>query len=402
MTGRITRGAARHPVPVDSSGSVDSSRSVDASLSVVFDAYWWGDGPPSLRHVLREIVLAWHEAFPHDEITLVMRAKCVPPHEIQQSGSVRVVHTALWPQSFAATWAVRRAAKQHGADVVLTHNFAARVPRAVSAVYLHDVLFRTNPEWFTPSERAYFSLMTRWVHRADVVFTSSRSEAARIVANSRARQVVAVGLGLSTELVSRHLREDVDPRLVTSRFFLTVGRLNVRKNLQQTVLSALLSRELTPDTPLVIVGEADGRQGLIDPRCRDAVTSGAVIFTGFVSEERLRWLYRNAYLFLFLSLGEGFGMPPLEASYFGTPVLVSDLPVFRETLGARARYVDPTNTVAIAHAITAAVRDPLQYEENAVAADLAQEHNWHAIVHAMRTNVCETRGKPSKARNVTP
>nr|WP_244962869.1 glycosyltransferase [Cryobacterium roopkundense] len=194
--------------------------------------------------------------------------------------------------------------------------------------------------------------------------------------------------------------EDADPRLQGSRYFLTVGRLNVRKNLQHTVLAALQSGELSPQTPLVIVGEADGKLGLVDRQCRDAVTSGAVIFTGFVSEARLRWLYRNASLFLFLSLGEGFGMPPLEAAYFGAPLLVSDLPVFRETLGTRARYVDPTHITTIARAIAASTV-PRQRGDAFDPGELAQEHNWQTIVRAMRTIASESRTSPTKRRKST-
>ena len=69
----------------------------------------------------------------------------------------------------------------------------------------------------------------------------------------------------------------------------------------------------------------------------------------------------NCALFCFLSLGEGYGLPPVEAAYFGARVLVSDIPVFRENLGGAAEYVDPNDVSAISNAITDLLA-PARYE----------------------------------------
>ena len=276
-------------------------------MKVVFDAYWWISGPPSLRHVLRELVRAWNVAYPHDELTLVVR-EAHRAEAARELGGIGVIRsTTLWPQALAATLAVGAVARTVEADLVITHNFACRVHSGVSAVYLHDVLFATNPEWFTLPERLYFSFMRRWIQRATVVFTSTMTEAARIDEHTAARGVVAVGLGLSTELTEGRLPADPDRALVSGRFMLTVGRLNARKNLGATIRGALRSRRVRPDHPLVIVGSAEGRRDRLDAATSTAIADGSVRFVGFVSEERLRWYYRNTALFLFLSLGEGFG-----------------------------------------------------------------------------------------------
>ncbi len=354
-------------------------------MKVVFDAYWWIAGPPSLRHVLRELVWAWNVAYPHDELTLVVREahRAEAARQLGTVGSIR--STALWPQALAATIAVGATARDVGADLVVTHNFACRVRSGVSAVYLHDVLFATNPEWFTPLERLYFSLMPRWIHRATVVFSSTTSEAARIEANTVARGVVPVGLGLSTELVDSRLPAEPDDSLTPGRFLLAVGRLNARKNLGAAIRAALRSRRARPDHPLVVVGSAGGRRDRLDPVVSAAIDDGSVRFVGFVSEGRLCWYYRNAALFLFLSLGEGFGMPPVEAAHFGASVLVSDLPVFHETLGALAHYVDPTDEDAIAQAIVDAL-DPTAARPT-TAGLVAARHDWTLVVRAMRDAV---------------
>jgi len=353
-------------------------------VKVLFDAYWWTSGPPSLRHVLREIVFAWHRSFPEDDLELVLRhAHRELADQLPQPS--RVHTTRLWPQGLAAAVSVASRARTTGADLVITHNFAARTPGRVSAVYLHDVLFLTNPEWFTLPERAYFSLMRRWVRRADLVFTSSVSEASRIADNTPAARVRPVGLGLSTELIGEPGVLDEDPALLPRRFVLTVGRLNARKNLGGVIRAALATGQVSSAMPLVVVGEADGRRDHLDPAARAAIAAGSVLFVGFVSEERLRWYYRNAALFVFLSLGEGFGMPPVEAAYFATPTLVSDLPVFRENLGTTAEYVHPWDEPAIVAAITAGIaRGRELAPELRPRGGLAARHDWRETVQSMR------------------
>lgn len=363
-------------------------------MKIVFDGFWWGAGPPSLRHVMREIVFAWREAYPDDELTMVTRARDDASHRPDVPSSISIVESHLWPQAFFARSAVRRAAKKTGADAMLTHNFAAQAPNSISAIYLHDVLFVTNPEWFTPLERAYFSLMSRWVTSADIVFTSSRSEARRIAAFSDADFVLPVGLGLSHELTHSAESDDPDPSLVPGEFLLTVGRLNVRKNLERTILAALDKGLLWHERPLVVVGERGGKTDDLDVRVTNAIASGAVVFTGFVSEARLRWLYRHTALFVFLSLGEGYGMPPVEAAYFGAPVLTSDLDVFHENLGGLAQYAPPTDIAAIGAAMSAALRPSIfpARPEN-VAERLADAHDWTTTVAAIRSAMVETQSE---------
>lgn len=347
-------------------------------MRVVFDAYWWVAGPTSLRHVLRETVLAWHREFPGDRLALVVRRRHLAAAAADAPAGVLVEPARIRPQALLASVAVERVRRRLGFDAVVVQNFAAQ-SGGVSAVYLHDVLFETNPEWFTRTERAYFSLMTRWVRRADVVFSSTATEAGRIRSSTRARTVVPVGLGLSRELVGSAELDPV-PGLEAGRFLLAVGRLNVRKNLAHTIAGALDSGAVRPDLPLVLVGAGSGEDLRADARVRAGVDSGAIRLTGHVSDARLRWLYASTSLLLFLSLGEGFGMPPVEARAFGAPVLASDLPVLRETLGDEAVYVDPLDDAAIA----AAVRERLRVPRDPGPSRMVERHDWAATVRAMR------------------
>lgn len=349
-------------------------------MRIVFDAYWWVSGPPSMRHVVRETVTEWARQFPGDELSIVVRTKELRTARSSTPSSVAVYGTRWWPQALLATVACRRIARRTGADVVYTQNFAAST-RQVSAVFIHDVLFVTNPEWFSRIERAYFAFMPRLAHRADVVLTSSSTEAARIAGHSSAKRVVPVGIGLSTELAGS---EDVDPvpGLATGQFLLTVGRLNVRKNLATAIAAALQSECVGTAKPLVVVGSANGRREPMPDSVATAVADGRVRFTGFVSEAQLRWLYANTCLFLLLSRGEGFGMPGIEALHFGAPMIVSDIDVFREIIPSEIPRVDPTDPTAIAEAIRQVLMERAADGESPMVA--APGYNWSTTVAAMR------------------
>ena len=78
---------------------------------------------------------------------------------------------------------------------------------------------------------------------------------------------------------------------------------------------------------------------------------------GFVDQKTLISLYKNASLFVFLPLVEGFGFPPFEAMSFGTPSLVSDIPVFREIMADVVKYVDPLDPKLIGNSIQKTLED---------------------------------------------
>ncbi|NQX10459.1 glycosyltransferase family 4 protein [Microbacteriaceae bacterium VKM Ac-2855] len=268
-------------------------------------------------------------------------------------------------------------------DITITHNFTPIVGR--SAVLVNDFLFLTNPEWFTLKERAYFALMPATIRWADVVLTSTANEAERIVRTSAASSVVPIGLGLNRALENAAATRPVGLGEVDG-FLLTVGRLNARKNLAMTLRAAARSGVLSPRFPLLVVGEASGRSAELPDEIRGALDDGSIRLLGRMSDDELRWLYENADVFLFLTLDEGFGMPILEALASRTPMLVSDIPVFRELLGERGRRVDPRDFDAIVAAIREVVRDP---QGPIDPTPLLDYYTWENAARRMRAAVME-------------
>jgi len=102
-----------------------------------------------------------------------------------------------------------------------------------------------------------------------------------------------------------------------------------------------------------------------------------VVFTGYVSQEKLPCLYRNADLFVFPSLYEGFGLPVLEAMACGTPVITSNTSSLPEVAGDAAVLVDPYSVEDIADAMERVLTDPdLRTELSRKGKERAKQFTW--------------------------
>lgn len=350
-------------------------------LSVLFDGFWYVDGPPSQRHVVRELIASWSNRFPQDHLTVVVRRGRSADARRDLAHEVSIVETRVWPQAAVSAIVLPMLARRRNADAMLGQNFAGR-SRAVNAIFLHDVLFVEHPEWFTKWERRYFALMPKLARNADIVFTSSGTEAARIGRLTSARRVVPVGLGISRELVDAEARRPVGLPGSVNSFFLTVGRLNVRKNLTGTIRGFADAGAINAECPLVVVGSRNGREERLPDALAPLVASGAVLFLGHIGDSELKWLYQRCELFAFLSRGEGYGMPPVEARALGADVLCSDLPVFRELLDAGATFVDPDDRQGVA----AAIRNRVASSDR-VGTSKATATRWNDVVMRLRTEL---------------
>ena len=125
--------------------------------------------------------------------------------------------------------------------------------------------------------------------------------------------------------------------LTSHRYFLSVGSMNRNKNISLAIEAA--RRLQRPDVPLVVVGGDNSKVFHGNATVADA----GLILAGRLSDSEIAALYARALAFVFPSLYEGFGVPPLEAMLFGCPVIASTADAVRETCGNAAAYFDATN-----------------------------------------------------------
>ena len=136
--------------------------------------------------------------------------------------------------------------------------------------------------------------------------------------------------------------------LVPPGYVLAVGALEPRKRPDLLVEAHARARQAGLRAELVFAGDGSLRRPLAD--------SGATVL-GYVPDDQLEVLYRDALALTCVSREEGFAFTPLEAVALGTPAVVSDLPVFAETLGDGALRVAPGNPDALADALLRVERD---------------------------------------------
>ncbi len=353
------------------------------ALRVLFDTYWWFDGPTSCRNVVRSIVRTWAEDHPEDELTLTARPAQVGRLREVLDGlgiAAEVRPVPRWARIHALA-AVSTARHAPGHDVLLAQNFSARSRGgALSCTFVHDAMYVEHPEWFLPIERAYLAGIRPLLRRAGIVFTSSRTEAARIerLWPETAGRVRAVGLHTPRDLLDAGERRP--PGVGDEPYLLVVGRLNVRKNLARLV-EAFLASTLSSSTRLLVVGQPDGLGELV-PADDDRVE-----VLSRIDDAELAWLYRHARAFVFPSLDEGFGLPLVEARTMGAHVVASDIPVFRE-LALADDYFDPRSVDDMRRALD---RIP---DEPAPHAPLTT--SWSDTVAGIRSAVLERLAEPAR------
>ena len=141
-------------------------------------------------------------------------------------------------------------------------------------------------------------------------------------------------------------------------YLLFVGTIEPRKNIARLLRAfALLKEKDRIPHQLVLAGGRGWRDEEIMETARGIRHGGDVIFTGYVSGDEKSALYRNAEVFVFPSLYEGFGIPPLEAMAHGCPVVCANAASLPEVVGAAAELVDPLDAEGIAEGLRRVISD---------------------------------------------
>jgi glycosyltransferase involved in cell wall biosynthesis len=148
----------------------------------------------------------------------------------------------------------------------------------------------------------------------------------------------------------------VDSVAKNAEFIMYVGRPTPHKNLERLVQAFKLLQETHPQLCLVLVGKKDANYDRIESSVKQQGITN-VIFTGFVDDQQLRWLYEHCRAYVFPSLSEGFGLPGLEAMRHNAPVASSNATCLPEVHGDAALYFDPLNIEDIAKTISKILDD---------------------------------------------
>ena len=144
--------------------------------------------------------------------------------------------------------------------------------------------------------------------------------------------------------------------LVGKKFIMYVGRPTPHKNLRRLIDAFELLQQKHPELILALAGKKDGNYARHEAYVTERGITN-VVFTGFVSDKQLRWMYEHTAVYCFPSLSEGFGLPGLEAMLHGAPVASSTATCLPETHGEAAHYFDPYSVEDMARAIDELLTD---------------------------------------------
>lgn len=270
------------------------------------------------------------------------------------------VHYALGLRSVLAS-------ERGRADLVhtITHGpLASPLPLALT---IGDLSFRHHPEHYPPSARIRLNtLVPRQCRAARIVLTPSEFSRRDIIETydlDPRRVAVVPNRVLEHVQVDDVTRARSERRLrehgVRAPYVLYLGNLHPRKNVARLIDAYRVATDRNAelrDVQLVIAG---GRwfKGGVEEAAAARVGAGQVILTGRVDDDVRRVLLEDAVALTYVSMFEGFGLPPIEAMAAGTPVLAGDRAATPEVCGDAALLVDPFDIDAIATGLDTIVTD---------------------------------------------
>jgi glycosyltransferase involved in cell wall biosynthesis len=302
------------------------------------------------------------EVDPHIDYTVFLGERRYPGRagldlRFSRLPTQRPLARILWEQAIQP-WSAREA----GLDLI--HGTAFVGPQFSTCPFVitvHDLSFLSYPQNFPALNRTYLRMFTRMSVR-------------------RARRIIAVSESTKRDLMRYYgvsgdrvdvVHNGVDPmfrpmpaadvaafrrqRHLPERFILFVGTLEPRKNV--TRLVEAYARLPRPRPPLMLLGGKGWLYDEIFARLESLDLQGEVKFVGYVPVEELALWYNAAGLFVYPSLYEGFGLPPLEAMACGTPVVASSASSLPEVVGNAGLLVDPTSSEALAEGMRRVLAD---------------------------------------------
>lgn len=229
----------------------------------------------------------------------------------------------------------------------LSH-YAPRFCPVPYAIFILDLSYLYFPKMFKEGDRYKLVNWTKYsVTKARRIMAISQATKNDIIKfyqiNPKKITVVYPGI-MPVKTLNSSPQTILKKYAITGDYLLYVGTLQPRKNLVRLLEAFSQISAQYPKLKLVIVGKKGWLYDEIFRKTKQLFLQDKVIFTGFVSDDGLPYLYRGASALVLVSLYEGFGFPVLEAMSYGTPVVCSNVSSLPEIAGGAAILVEPTDS----------------------------------------------------------
>lgn len=370
-----------------------------------FRAQLYGAGRYA-QNILRELL--YLDA--RNEYLLFVTSRAAP-HYVFDAANVRVVTVGL-PDSTLARIAYEQLVLpvqllRHGADVLLTASVAVPVfwyGKSVTVIY-DMIAEHAGVTKYPPLRNAYVRSMSRFAAVcSDAVITiseNSRREIARFARISTTKIALAPPATNLEQVSDATTLERVrETYRLPERFILYLGTLEPGKNLPRLIHAYGRLKHQHPglEHHLVLAGAQGWGADALEGEIQKSEATGFHL-VGFVQEADLAALYSLADLFVYPSLYEGFGMPPLEAMACGTPVIVSNVSALPEVLGeawtgkVAGLMVSPDDVDGLANAMARVLTDDgLRERLRAMGLARAREFSWEQSARVVAGRILSLGG----------
>lgn len=267
----------------------------------------------------------------------------------------------LWSQVFLPV-ALFLGAKP---DVFLAPaHYAPRFCPCPTVVTIHDLSYFYHPQEFLKKD---LHKLTNWTsyslrHAAKIIAVSKNTKKDIVkFYDIHTDKINVIYNGYIEKKKNEHehnaIRAANIESIIKTRYFLYVGTIQPRKNIEKLIGAFDTFAKKAPDYKLIIAGKKGWLFEKIYARAERMVKAEKVIFAGYLLESDLSMLYEHAHAFVLPSLYEGFGIPILEAMSAGCPVLCSNTSSLPEVGGDACLYFNPHDTMDIVNKMTQIVED---------------------------------------------
>ncbi len=253
---------------------------------------------------------------------------------------------------------------------------------------IHDVSWKFVPEYIKWSDKAALNtLIPLAIRKSDHVLTVSKHAKHSIqnIFGVSSTKVTAIYNGgyISSMPQVLHLGPQVT-NILNHDYIVYLGSLQPRKNIPTLIRAFHAYKTRHAESPLKLViagGKGHNYDTRIDELIQEYQLQDEVFMPGFVSDNEKYALMRNAQAFVFVSLYEGFGIPPIEAMSFGTPCIVSDSSCLPEVTGDAGLAVSPYDVQGLSSAIELVVHNLAKAKElSEKGKERAKKFQWSTMV----------------------
>ncbi|TET43910.1 glycosyltransferase family 1 protein [candidate division TA06 bacterium] len=253
-----------------------------------------------------------------------------------------------------------------------------------SVVTIHDITFGLHPEWFSLKGKIAQIPFCRFAARhADRIIACSKTTKNDILRMYRvSEEKIEVIYEAADPMFRVMSKRDALERArsecgIKDRFFLYVGVIHLRRNVERLLKAFKLFSAKSPDYQLVLIGKVEWPYLDVKKLIEELGLDGRVIHLGYVEDSMLPLIYNSAECFVYPSLYEGFGLPVLEAMACGTPVITSDNSSLSELFADAVFLIDPYSVEQMGQAMSLLVEDTgLRDELISKGLEKVKEFSW--------------------------